>query len=114
MEKLLDSNFVYFAIYFTFMASIGQYVIWKKISQFCTNFANAFRKAQKGVIKQKQAEARRAQDVEVRAVELIAKPDLKFKVNQKEAQKHLEYIRMQRQVDAGMHNLTSKFHKQKV
>jgi hypothetical protein len=114
MEKLLDSNFVYFAIYFTFMASIGQYVIWKKISTFCHNVHSAFCKAKVTLAKREKATAVKSRDVktvDVPAVELVARPDLQFKVNQKAVQKHLELIKQQREVDAGMHNLTSKFHK---
>lgn len=117
MEKLLDSNFVYFAIYFTFMASIGQYVVWKKISTFIDNVKTAYARAQVTLAKQAKAQtvkARAVKDVEVQAVELVPQPDIKFKVNSKQAQKHLDYIRERRAVDAGMHNLTSKFHKQKV
>lgn len=117
IAKLFDSNFVYFAVYFTFMASVGQYVIWKKVSTFITDVRMAYGKAKVTIAKRQKAEtvkAKAVETVEVPAVELVSRPDLKFKVNQKEAQKHLDYIRMQRQVDAGMHNLTSKFHKNKV
>ena len=112
MEKLLDSNFVYFAIYFTFMASIGQYVVWKKISNFLTNVHRAFCSA-KVVVAKRQPRSRNVIDIP-QPVELVAKPDLQFKVNQKAVQKHVEMIRQQREIDAGMHNLTSKFHKAKV
>ena len=108
LAKLFDSNFVYFAAYLVFTASVGQYVLWKKVSTFITDIRTAYGKAKKVVAKRQRAET-----VDVKAVELVSRPDIKFKVNQKEAEKYLEHIRMQRHIDAGMHNLTSKYSRSK-
>lgn len=118
IAKLFDSNFVYFAVYFTVMASIGQYVLWKKVSTFLSNVHRAFVSAKKVVAKQQRQPSRSRSVAVVEQVQdaepVMLVPDVKFKVNQKECQRHLDYIRQQRAVDAGMHNLTSKFNKPKV
>jgi hypothetical protein len=106
MKDLFDSNAVYFIAYFVVMAAFGQYMILRKIADFIDNVKTAFTRAKK-VVRQRQ----RATDVEVKATELVVQPDIKFKVNQKECEKQLNYIRQQRAVDAGMHDLTSKFHR---
>lgn len=107
MKDLFDSNAVYFIAYFVVMAAFGQYMILRKIADFIDNVKTAFSRAKK-VIRQRQ----RSMDVETVEVKAVEKqPDIKFKVNQKECERQLKYIRQQRAVDAGMHDLTSKFHK---
>lgn len=109
MEKhLFDTNFVYFAIYIAFTASIGQYVLWKKVSTFVSNASKAFGKAKVTIAKRQKAQTVNVVDIPT-PVELVSKPDLQYKVNRKETEKQLAYIRQQRAIDAGMHNLTSKF-----
>ena len=104
MEKLFEGNAVYFTTYFIFMAGLGQYAFWKKISTFFTNVSNAYGKAKVTIAKRE-----RAQTVTSKPVELVPEVELQYKVNRKEAEKQLAYIRQQRAIDAGMHNLTSKF-----
>lgn len=41
--------------------------------------------------------------------DLIEQPDRKYRVNTKKIEKYLEQRKMDRQVNAGMHNVTSKF-----
>jgi O-methyltransferase involved in polyketide biosynthesis len=113
MKELFEGNAVYFTMYFIFMAGLGQYVFWKKVSTFFSNVSTAFSRAKKVVAKQ-QAASRKQAAIDVQAVELVPQVELQYKVNRKEAEKQLKLIRERRAIDAGMHNLTSKYHKAKV
>lgn len=109
LALLFDSNFVYFAAYFVCVAAFGQYIIIKRVSDWLDKLKRAVRRAHK---KTYGYPAAGVVDVEARVVTRKSLPAArKAKPLTKDEKRLMEYLQREHELNMGMHNLTSKFHK---